>query len=156
MEVNKTTGTNDVLSVGGTMTYGGTLVLKNLGGALAVNDTFHLFAAGSYGVPTFSAVQSITPGQTVTWDLSNLAVNGTVKVASVMNVAVSITPVASGGNLTLTWPLSQTGWTLQMQTNSLAVGLGTNWITVPGSTATNQVTLPIIPAPLSGFFRLVF
>jgi len=73
-----------------------------------------------------------------------------------VNVPVSLTTVASGGNLTLTWPLNQTGWTLQMQTNSLAVGLSTNWVAVPGSTTTNQVTLPIVPAPLSGFFRLVF
>ncbi|HTL72799.1 MAG TPA: autotransporter-associated beta strand repeat-containing protein, partial [bacterium] len=156
MEVNKTTGTNDVLSVGGTLTLGGTLVLKNLGGALAVNDTFHLFAPGSFAASTFSAVQSITPGQVVTWDISNAAVNGTVKVASVVNVPVALMPVVSGGNLTLSWPADQTGWTLQMQTNSLAVGLGTNWVNVAGSTTTNQVTLPIIPAPLSGFFRLVF
>jgi len=156
MEVNKTTGTNDVLSVGGTLTLGGTLVMKNLGGALAVNDTFHIFAAGSFGAPNFSTVQSITPGQIVTWDTSNAKVNGTVKVASVVNVPVSLTTAASGGNLTLTWPLNQTGWTLQMQTNSLVVGLGTNWVAVPGSTTTNQVTLPIVPAPLSGFFRLVF
>lgn len=61
---------------------------------------------------------------------------------------------AGGGQLQFSWPLDHTGWWLQMQTNSLAAGLGTNWVTVPGSDGTNRIALPIVPADSSVFFRL--
>jgi hypothetical protein len=63
---------------------------------------------------------------------------------------------ASGGNLTLSWPADHTGWRLQTQTNSLAVGLSTNWVTVANSTTTNQVVVPIVPANGSVFYRLIY
>ena len=45
MKINKTSGTNDVLSVGGTLTLGGTLNVVNLSGTLAAGDSFKLFNA---------------------------------------------------------------------------------------------------------------
>jgi hypothetical protein len=45
---------------------------------------------------------------------------------------------------------------LQEQINPVTVGLSTNWVTVPGSTATNQMTFPIAPTNGTVFFRLVF
>jgi hypothetical protein len=62
---------------------------------------------------------------------------------------------AVGNQLQLTWPVDHTGWQLQAQTNSLAVGLGTNWGDVTGSAQTNQMTLPVNPASGAVFFRLV-
>jgi hypothetical protein len=61
---------------------------------------------------------------------------------------------AGAGQLTLNWPADHTGWILQMQTNSLATGLGTNWTTVPGSMATNQIVVPVGSDSGSVFFRL--
>jgi hypothetical protein len=60
---------------------------------------------------------------------------------------------ASNGSVQFLWPQDHTGWSLQVQTNSL---IGTNWITVHGSTLTNQVLLPINPGNGSTFFRLVY
>jgi glucose/arabinose dehydrogenase len=57
-----------------------------------------------------------------------------------------------GNTLDLSWPVA--GGRLQAQTNTLAVGLGTNWGTVPGSTATNHVVVPINPANGCVFYRL--
>ena len=54
------------------------------------------------------------------------------------------------------WPADHTGWRLQAQTNLIASGLGTNWATVSGSSATNQIWIPIDPAIPSVFFRLVY
>jgi hypothetical protein len=48
------------------------------------------------------------------------------------------------------------GWSLQEQTNALNIGLGTNWVTVPGSALTNQILITINPANPSVFFRLVY
>ena len=62
----------------------------------------------------------------------------------------------SGGNLSLTWPADHTGWRLEVQTNSLSSGLGTNWVTWPNSTGTNAVSIPVNPTNPSVFFRLVY
>jgi hypothetical protein len=58
----------------------------------------------------------------------------------------------SGNLLNISWPVA--GGRLQAQTNSPGVGIGTNWVTVPGSTATNSVVFPIDPANGSVFYRL--
>jgi autotransporter-associated beta strand protein len=155
MEVNKTANTSDLVTGASTITFGGTLVLKNLSGALQVGDTFTLFSAGSY-TGSFSSVVSQTPNQTVSWDLSQLSINGTVKVASAVAAPVRLAPVVSGGNLNLVWLADQIGWELQEQSNPLTIGISTNWVTVPGSTATNQVSLPVAAGSGSLFFRLVF
>jgi hypothetical protein len=55
----------------------------------------------------------------------------------------------SGGMFSLSW--AEPGWTLQAQTN----GLGTNWVTIPGSSALTAINLPINPANQSVFYRLV-
>jgi len=68
---------------------------------------------------------------------------------------VAITPVVGPSGLTLSWPVSQTGWLLQVQTNALAVGLSTNWVAVPGSTNSNQAIFPIDHASPTVFFRLL-
>jgi hypothetical protein len=74
---------------------------------------------------------------------------------------VSLTPpgfnIAVGnGQLQFSWPRDHTGWSLQAQTNSIQVGIGINWFTVPGSTLTNQMSFPISPASDAVFFRLAY
>jgi len=68
-------------------------------------------------------------------DVMGLGAGGGVN-ATPTNIVTSV----SGNQLTLMWPLDHTGWTLQSQTNSAAVGLGATWYDVTGSTATNQMT----------------
>jgi len=54
----------------------------------------------------------------------------------------------------LSWPQDHSGWFLQIQTNGVGFGLGTNWFTLPGSDLTNQVTIPVDPSKGSVFLRL--
>jgi hypothetical protein len=61
-----------------------------------------------------------------------------------------------GDQIALNWPADHTGWRLQVQTNSLAQGLGTNWSGLAGATATNQITLPLNFANPAVFYRLVY
>jgi autotransporter-associated beta strand protein len=68
----------------------------------------------------------------------------------------SMTFSNSGSAIFISWPADHTGWRLQMQTNSAVLGLGTNWVDVPGTTGTNQTVMPIGPANGSVFFRLVY
>ena len=69
---------------------------------------------------------------------------------------VSITTAIIGSSLHFAWPADHIGWRLETQTNSLAVGLRTNWFTVPGSSETNQMTLPIGQTNETVFFRLAY
>ena len=66
----------------------------------------------------------------------------------------NLTYTATSTTLTLSWPADYTGWLLQAQTIALSAGVGTNWVTVPGSSVTNQMTMPIAPAEGSVFYRL--
>ena len=62
----------------------------------------------------------------------------------------------SASGLTLSWPADHIGWRLQVQTNSLGAGLGTNWWDVANATNINQLTLPVNATSGSVFFRLVY
>jgi hypothetical protein len=56
----------------------------------------------------------------------------------------------------LSWPDDHIGWRLQVQTNDLSTGLGTNWFDVPGSTNLNSLLLPVDVNCGSVFYRLVY
>ena len=58
--------------------------------------------------------------------------------------------------LYLAWPGDHTGWRLQSQTNPLSAGLNTNWATVAGSSATNEVYMLINNTNSSVFYRMVY
>jgi alpha-L-fucosidase 2 len=64
--------------------------------------------------------------------------------------------VNGGGQIQFSWPSDHTGWRLEAQANPPGAGLGTNWVTVSASTATNQVFIPINTTNGSVFFRLAY
>jgi len=133
--------------------YGGALVVNNVGSdQLQVSDTFHLFSAGGYN-GSFASVS--LPGPYL-WATNLAAGTITVTGLGVATNPTNVVAVVIGGSLQLTWPADHTGWSLQAQTNTLAAGLGTNWVTVAGSTTTNQVTVPISSANGSVFYRITY
>jgi len=65
----------------------------------------------------------------------------------------NVAAVASGGNVTVSWPLSYVGWILQ--TNAVDVGNGLYWGDVPGSGTNSRMTFTTSnPRSRSEFFRL--
>jgi hypothetical protein len=77
--------------------------------------------------------------------------------ASVRPVSMTPPQLSFGldaGQLHLAWPMDHTGWHVEVQTNELSVGLGTNWIRLLNSTGVNDIFIPIAPAERSVFFRL--
>jgi autotransporter-associated beta strand protein len=153
VEVSKTPHTNDLVRGLTAITYAGTLSATNLAGTLAGGDAFTLFSAAN---PTgnFSSIAG-SPGAGLGWVFN--PTNGVLSViTTVATNPTNITFASTNGNLTLSWPADHTGWTLQVQTNSINVGLGTNWVAVSGSATTNIVTVPINPAHGSVFYRLVY
>jgi hypothetical protein len=82
---------------------------------------------------------------------SSEAVARTVSV-----VSPQINFAATNGQMQFAWPVDHLGWHLEVQTNPPGGGMGTNWTIVAGSTATNQMTLPLDAESGSVFFRLVY
>ena len=72
------------------------------------------------------------------------------------NQPTNITARAASGQLQLSWPQNHLGWRLQIQTNNLGAGLGTNWATVPGSTNVDSFNLGFSPTNPSVFLRLIY
>jgi autotransporter-associated beta strand protein len=146
---------NSVLaSTAGTMTYGGILSVTNLGAALAAGDHFKLFNAGSYG-GTFAATNLPALGTGLGWSWD--PASGMLSVIQTVNVApTNLMTTVVGNQLTLSWPADHIGWQLQMQTDDLSAGLGTNWVNVPGSSTNNRVSVTINPANGAVFYRMVY
>jgi autotransporter-associated beta strand protein len=158
MEINRDTAPNTDLLAANSLTYGGSLVVNNIGSNPQAGDIFDLFdwttRSGSFSSITLPALD---PG--LSWDTSNLSVNGTISVSSGSGIntgRTNLTFFVSGSTLDISWPADHTGWRLQSQTNPVTVGLRSNWFDVPGSTLVNSVTNPINPANGSVFYRMVY
>jgi len=72
------------------------------------------------------------------------------------NQPTNVTMTVSSGQLLLSWPQDHLGWRLEMQTNDLASGIGTNWVTVPNSTNVLGTNIMISSTNASVFLRLVY
>jgi len=87
MEVNLNTRTNDVVAGLTSVTYGGTLVVSNVGAQTFTNGSiFKLFDSASY-LGVFTAILPASPGAGLQWDITSLNVNGRLKVISGANHA---------------------------------------------------------------------
>jgi autotransporter-associated beta strand protein len=93
MEVNLNTRTNDVVTGLTNVTYGGTLVVNNLGSQIFTNGSiFKLFNSTSYG-GSFAGIQPPTPGAGLQWDASSMAVDGRLKVIVANQPPVVVNPI---------------------------------------------------------------
>jgi hypothetical protein len=77
-------------------------------------------------------------------------------VPSVSLAPTSIAIVASGNTISFSWPADHLGWHLQIQTNTLGTGLGTNWVPLPGSDLVTGTNITINPAKSAVFYRLTY
>jgi hypothetical protein len=149
-------GTNtSTVTVGGNLTFSNTTI--NVASAAGFGaGTYTLFSYAGSEAGTYAL--GSTPANNFTYALTNTS--GQIQFI-VSTAGPSLTPVTlhytnSGGQLHLSWPLDHTGWFIQIQTNSLNKGLGTNWTTVPASNGTNLFSLPVNPTNGSVFLRLSY
>ncbi len=151
--------TNDEI-VAPAISAGGTITVTNLGPDLITGARFQLFNVAVSGAPVIS-LPAHNAANTIgyTWT-NNIATDGSITLLSgasgVNTTPTNIIALASGGNLTLSWPSDHIGWTLEVQTNSISVGLSTNWVAVPGSTTVDSMTLPIGRTNGAVFYRLMY
>jgi len=78
MQINQSLGTNSQLVCAGAMTFGGTLNVTNLGGALTAGNSFKIFSAASFA-GSFSALNLPPLGPGLAWNTSALT-NGVLSV----------------------------------------------------------------------------
>jgi hypothetical protein len=154
VDINKTAVTSDFVTGISTATYGGTLTINNLSGTLAAPDSFTLFSAATHSgsITNFSPA---TPGTGLTWSFTN-GVLSVVSVSMVNTNSTNIVYSVSGPNEIICWPTDHIGWRLQVQTNTLAVGLSTNWVDVAVPGGNSCYTNTLNPVNQSVFYRMVY
>ena len=157
MEVSKDgdVAASDLAAVTGNLTFGGTLtVVVNSTNILAVNDTFNLF---DWGTRNGSFTATNLPAN-YTWDLSQLAVDGTIKVTGVFIAPTVNVPVYSGGNLIMTGSGGVPGGSYTWLTSTNVAAPAAEWTTnVAGfldGTGAFSNGLPVSASEAVRFFRL--
>lgn len=129
---------------------------------LPANATYSsvTWASSNTAIATVSVaglVTGVLPGTTT---ITATALDGGFIGSSVFTVTNLLSSplltftVNNGSNLVFSWPADHRGWLLQVQTNSLTLGIGTNWVTVPGSATVISVTNTMNPVNESVFYRL--
>lgn len=148
--------TNDVLSVSGALTSGGTLAVTHSGNPLVLNDSFRLFTAGAF---TGSFITLTLPplDAGLAWDTSTIATDGWLRVVN--GTPPVIGSISLNGNEVI---ISGSGGTpgatyYVMATTNVALPLvfwsplATNLFDAGGNF---NFTNPVVPANAQEFFRL--
>jgi len=143
--------------------------LVNCSGALTVNGVCTITIVGTNGlVPgqQYPLVTAASLGGSGNFALSlppgisgNLVTNSGPTIALAIpsgppRIPTNLVFSVSGSTLTLSWPANYLGWYLQAQTNSLSSGLGTNWVTIPGTELVTSYTNTIDTTKGTVFYRL--
>ena len=143
------TQSNTFYNVAGVITSGNSATLKllNAGPLPVPGSKFTIFSA------PVTNVTVVSPGMTVQNDL---ALDGSVTLLTVAPAPTLTVALLPGGNFNLTWPAAWIGGVhLQGQTNSTAVGLQNNWVSIPGTDLSNSYTTPLNGSNICAFFRLI-
>jgi hypothetical protein len=132
VEISGLPPTNNVVNVLGTLTFGGTLVVTNVGSTpLVAGDSFRVFQASSYN-GAFSSIVPPTPGSNLLWDASTLVTDGTLSVIACCTnnppvlASISNQMVVVGTSLTITNVASDPDSPPEVLTFSLGAGAATN------------------------------
>jgi hypothetical protein len=118
------------------------------------------WSSADTNVVTVSASGVLTANTAGTTTITATTLDGgfsagcSVTVTNLPAVMLSAERNGSNSSLSLSWPIVYTGWLLQVQTNPPDAGLSTNWFTILGSEATNQIIVPIDSTSGSLFYRL--
>lgn len=160
MNLNRTNSPNssEISSPTITIDTTATLVVTNIGPAFQGGEVFQLFS-GPVAAANFASITLPSISSPLSWT-NKLAIDGTIAIlGSLVNTNQPyMTNTFDGTTLTLSWPAEgYIGfWRLESQTNTLAVGLSTNWVEVAGASATNKVILTVDPTKATVFFRLIY
>jgi autotransporter-associated beta strand protein len=132
MKLNRSASPNSdrlVSSPAGVVNFGGTLIVTNIGAAMHPGDTFTLFSAGVYN-NSFGTVVLPNTAYYV-WNTSQLATNGSITLASIIQPAITNLDFSqlSAGTITLNAVNGAPGGSVTVLTSTnVALPLG-SWTT---------------------------
>ena len=111
------------------------------------NSFTNIFYASHTGIFTNTAWPA-----GIVWSTNYYPTYFVLSVVSARPIMTSL--FTSKTNLLITWPTNYLGWELQIQTNTLGHGLGTNWVTYAGSMTTNSENILVVHTNPAVFFRM--
>lgn len=158
LKANKSGGvvSNDKVAVSGQMTYGGTLKLVLSGEALSSTDTLPIFAAGSYAISAFAAIEPASPAPGLIWDTTTLATDGTLRIAGPVTVTAVLSSSGTDIVFSGTGGVANGGFSVVSFTN-VSESMGT-WTTVQTGSFDGSGNFSVTNSIASGepqrFFRL--
>jgi fibronectin-binding autotransporter adhesin len=154
VQINKLLSpSNSLINVSGALARtvtGGTLTVHNQGPQnLVPGNKFTLF---SQPLPNGASI-TVTGGR-ATW-VNNLAVDGSISVATVITSQPKLNYTSTSTNLTFSWSDPNGPFKLQVETNRIGITTtSTNWVDYPNG-GTSPVTVPLVKTNLPVFFRIV-
>jgi autotransporter-associated beta strand protein len=156
MNVSHDSQANNVVSVAGTFTWGGALIVSNADDPLQGGDVFQLFTAASFaGGFSSLTLPALTPG--LYWDTNTFKTDATIRVATETPPVIGKLGISSG-KLVLTGSGGITNGTYYVLTSTnLAVPL-TNWTRLQtnqfDSSGSFNFTNPINQNSVQSFYLL--
>jgi fibronectin-binding autotransporter adhesin len=154
MELNRTNSplNADLLSAAN-LTFGGALIVTNIGPALQGGEVFNLFDGALSGEFTSITLPTLI-SPLLSWNTNDLATLGIIKVDGGQAPPFSIgSPTLSGTNLVIQFP-SEAGYNYYLERTPMLVPA--NWSVVSTNAGGGVITLeiPVNPASLQEFFRV--
>jgi len=157
MRINRALAAHDTLTAAGSLNYGRTLIVTNVGGSFANGDSFQLFSASSYQ-GEFSNIVPAIPALNLAWNTNNLGA-GTLSVVALPTPPPTLQlSSATNGSLLLIGSNGVANWGCYTLTSTnLSVPLS-NWtmISTQRFDATGRLTATnsIDPATAQSFYLL--
>ena len=147
---------------------GSTLIITNLGSPYTAGQVFQVVGNQGGGDPfpdgtstnSFPILVPDKPGPNLAWDLSHLWPHGQIGVIvpPVFTLTNSFARVSTNIVSSFSWPQAEFGWALEIQQNTLQVGLSTNWTRLAGSWTNSSVNITntAFTSNNAVFYRLVY
>ncbi len=152
MELNRASNPNTDLISATTLTYGGTLTVTNLGGALQLGDSFKLFSGTISGAFVATNLPPIT-ATNFYWDTSKLNSQGIIAVALKTAATPTIlSPAWDGTNLTFQVD-SQAGYDYMLQATPQL--WPASWTPVVTNAGGGLMTFAVPTSATQQFFRIM-
>jgi hypothetical protein len=147
---------------------GCTFVITNLGSAYTAGQVFQVVGNQAGGNPfpdgtstnSFPILVPDKPAPGLAWDLSHLWPSGQIGVIvpPTFTLTNSFARISTNIVSSFSWPQAEFGWALEIQQNTLQVGLSTNWTRIAGSwtNASMNITNTAYTSNNAVFYRLVY
>jgi sialidase-1 len=152
VEINKDHLSTDRVAGLTNITYGGSLIVTNLGVTpFAGGETFPLFSASGSKNGNFSTI-TILPATGATGAFDPATGVLTISAPSIPTTPTNIVISVSGGGITLSWPENYLGWTAQ--SNAVNVADANGWFDIPGSSSVTSLVITPSPTWREMYYRL--